>query len=44
MGAYDGYKYAKKKGYKGWKKYAVIAGGAVLGAVNPFKVLKALKS
>ena len=43
MGAYDGYKYAKKKGYKGWKKYAVIAGGAVLGAVNPFKVLKALK-
>ena len=43
MGAYDGYKYAKKKGYKGWKKYAVIAGGAVLGAVNPFKVLKAVR-
>ena len=43
MGAYDGYKYAKKKGYKGWKKYAVIAGGAVLGAVNPFQVLKAVR-
>ncbi len=27
----DGYKYAKKKGYKGWKKYAAIAGGAALG-------------
>ena len=40
MGAYDGYKYAKKKGYKGWKKYAAIAGGAALGAVNPVKILK----
>ncbi len=41
MGAYDGYKYAKKKKLKGWKKAAAIAGGAALGAVNPFKVVKA---
>ena len=44
MGAYDGYKYAKKKGYKGWKMYASIAGGAALGAVNPFKIFKMAKS
>ena len=44
MGAYDGYKYAKKKGYKGWKMYASIAGGAALGAVNPFKIFKVAKS
>ena len=43
MGAYDGYKYAKKKKLKGWKKAAAIAGGAALGAVNPFKVVKAAK-
>ena len=41
MGAYDGYKYAKKKNLKGWKKGAAIVGGAVLGVVNPFKVVKA---
>ena len=44
MGAYDGYKYAKKKGYKGWKMYASIAGGAALGVVNPFKVFKVAKT
>ena len=44
MGAYDGYKYAKKKGYKGWKMYASIAGGAALGTVNPFKIFKMAKS
>ena len=44
MGAYDGYKYAKKKGYKGWNMYASIAGGAALGAVNPFKIFKMAKS
>ena len=44
MGAYDGYKYAKKKGYKGWKMYASIAGGAALGAVNPFKIFKVAKT
>ena len=44
MGAYDGYKYAKKKGYKGWKKYAAIAGGAALGVVNPFKVFKVART
>ena len=44
MGAYDGYKYAKKKGYKGWKMYASIAGGAALGAVNPFKIFKMAKT
>ncbi len=43
MGAYDGYKYAKKKNLKGWKKGAAIVGGAVLGVVNPFKVVKAAK-
>ena len=43
MGAYDGYKYAKKKNLKGWKKAAAIVGGAALGAVNPFKVVKAAK-
>ena len=43
MGAYDGYKYAKKKKLKGWKKAAAIVGGAALGAVNPFKVVKAAK-
>ncbi len=43
-GAYDGYKYAKKKKYKGWRKAAVIAGGAALGAVNPFKVFKAART
>lgn len=43
-GAYDGYKYAKKKKYKGWRKAAAIAGGAVLGAVNPFKVFKAART
>lgn len=40
-GAYDGYKYAKKKKLTGWKKAGAIAGGAVLGVVNPFK--KAVK-
>ena len=44
MGAYDGYKYAKKKGYKGWKMYASIAGGAALGVVNPFKVFKVART
>ncbi len=44
LGAYDGYQYAKKKNLKGWKKAAAIAGGAVLGAVNPFKVVKAAKT
>ncbi len=43
LGAYDGYKYAKKKKLKGVKKAAAIVGGAVLGAVNPFKVVKAAK-
>ncbi|MCI5853028.1 MAG: hypothetical protein MR015_05290, partial [Clostridiales bacterium] len=43
MGGYDGYKYAQKKGYKGWKKDAVIIGGAVLGVVNPFKIFKGVK-
>lgn len=43
LGAYDGYKYAKKKKLKGWKKAAAIVGGAALGAVNPFKVVKAAK-
>ena len=43
-GAYDGYKYAKKKKYKGWRKAAAIAGGAALGAVNPFKVFKAART
>jgi len=42
-GAYDGYKYAKKKKLKGWKKAAAIVGGAALGAVNPCKVAKAAK-
>ena len=41
MGAYDGYKYAKKKKLKGWKKGAAILGGAALGVINPFKVVKA---
>ena len=41
MGAYDGYKYAKKKKLKGAKKAAAIVGGALLGAVNPGKVVKA---
>ena len=41
MGAYDGYKYAKKKKLKGVKKAAAIVGGALLGAVNPGKVAKA---
>ena len=41
MGAYDGYKYAKKKNLKGWKKGAAILGGAALGVINPFKVVKA---
>lgn len=40
LGAYDGYKYAKKKKLKGWKKGAAVAGGALLGAVNPFKIAK----
>lgn len=44
LGAYDGYQYAKKKNLKGWKKVAAIAGGAALGAVNPFKVVKAVKT
>ena len=44
MGAYDGYKYAKKKNLKGWKKGAAIAGGALLGVVNPFKVFKTARS
>lgn len=44
MGAYDGYKYAKKKNLKGWKKGAAVVGGALLGAVNPFKVVKAAKT
>ena len=35
---------AQKKGYTGWKKAAAIAGGAVIGAVNPFKVVKAAKT
>lgn len=39
MGAYDGYQYAKKKGLTGWKKGAAIVGGALLGAVNPFKIV-----
>ena len=41
MGAYDGYKYAKKKNLKGWKKGAAVVGGALLGSINPFKVVKA---
>ena len=44
LGAYDGYKYAKKKKLKGWKKAAAIVGGATLGAVNPFKVVKVAKT
>ena len=44
LGAYDGYKYAKNKNLKGWKKAAAIVGGAVIGAVNPFKVVKAVKT
>ena len=44
MGAYDGYKHAKKKKYTGWKRVACVVGGAVLGAVNPCKIAKAAKS
>ena len=44
LGAYDGYKYAKKKKLKGWKKAAAIVGGATLGAVNPFKIVKVAKT
>ncbi len=44
LGAYDGYKYAKKKKLKGWKKAAAITGGAALGVVNPFKVVKVAKT
>lgn len=44
LGAYDGYKYAKKKNLKGAKKAAAIVGGAILGAVNPFKVVKTAKT
>ena len=44
MGAYDGYKYAKKKNLKGWKKGAAVVGGALLGSINPFKVVKAAKT
>ena len=44
MGAYDGYKYAKKKNLKGWKKGAAVLGGAALGAVNPLKVFNAAKA
>ncbi|WP_434799126.1 toxin C-terminal domain-containing protein [Terrisporobacter vanillatitrophus] len=42
-GAYDGYQYAKKKNLRGWKKAGAIAGGAVLGTINPFKKLKVAK-
>ena len=44
MGAYDGYKHAKKKKYTGWKRAACVVGGAVLGAVNPCKIARAAKS
>ena len=40
LGAYDGYKYAKKKKLKGKKKAIAIAGSAALGAVNPIKIKK----
>ena len=43
MGAYDSYKTAKERKYKGWKKGAYIAGHTVLGAVNPCKILKGIK-
>lgn len=33
IGAYRGYKVAKKKGYTGWKKVRAIAGRAVVGGV-----------
>lgn len=36
-GAYDGYKYAKKKKLRGWKKAGAIVGGAASSVINPFK-------
>lgn len=36
-GAYNGYKYAKRKKLRGWRRAGAIVGGAALGAVNPFK-------
>lgn len=31
-GAYAGYRFAKKRGWRGWKRCLAIAGGAVVGA------------
>ena len=42
-GGIDGYKYAKKKGFTGWKKAGAIAGGAIIGAVPVGKVFKGAK-
>ena len=43
LGAVDGYKYAKKKGYKGKKKKAAIVVGAVTGIVPISKATKIAK-
>ncbi|SDW91439.1 Cell wall-associated polypeptide CWBP200 [Listeria ivanovii subsp. londoniensis] len=44
FGAYSGYKHAKKRGYKGWKMAASVAGGALLGAVGGGKIKAAGKA
>lgn len=38
FGAYSGYKYAKKRGYKGWKMAASVIGGTAIGAVGGNKL------
>ena len=43
-GAYDGYKYAKKKKLTGWKKAGAIAGGAALGVIPVGKAIKGGKT
>ncbi|ARM72079.1 hypothetical protein LMxysn_0444 [Listeria monocytogenes] len=44
FGAYSGYKHVKKRGYKGWKMAASVAGGALLGAVGGGKIKAAGKA
>lgn len=44
FGAYNGYKHAKKRGYKGWKMVASVAGGTLLGAVGGGKIKAAGKA
>jgi len=41
LGAYDGYKFAQSRGYKGWGMAGAIAGGAALGVAT--SVLGGLK-